>query len=165
MPARRRPRPSPAGPDPADFALATLLARADAEVRRRVDARLASGHGVSLNDLALLVHLRDAPEGRLRRVDLAERVGLTPSGVTRLLGPLERIGLVTREANPADARVALAGLTAAGAQLVEDATVTGAAAAGEVLRWHYTRDELDTLRELLGRLLPYPVEPGDGSPR
>ncbi len=37
-----------------------------------------------------LYYLERAPGGRLRRVDLAERLGLTASGVTRSLLPLEK---------------------------------------------------------------------------
>ena len=62
-----------------------------------------------------------APGGRLRRVDLAERQGLTASGVTRSLLPLEKTGLVGRQPDPRDARVGYAVITAAGhAPLVQD---------------------------------------------
>ncbi|MDZ7871614.1 MAG: MarR family transcriptional regulator [Rheinheimera sp.] len=42
-----------------------------------------------------------------RRSDLVELVGLSPSGITRLLLPLEKIGRVEKERNPRDARVSL----------------------------------------------------------
>src|SRR6476661_7172096 len=84
-----------------DFCL--RLARATAVLVRRFDNSLGSQHGISFSDFQLLNHLSRAPGGRLRRVDLAERVGLTASGVTRTLLPLEKIGLVTREPDPRDA--------------------------------------------------------------
>lgn len=103
-----------------DFCL--RLARATAVLVRRYDNALGSQHGISFSDFQLLNHLARAPGGRLRRVDLAERVGLTASGVTRTLLPLEKIGLVTREADPRDARVGFAVITATGQELVTNAT-------------------------------------------
>lgn len=51
----------------------------------------------------------------MRRIDLADSVGLSPSAVTRLLAPMEKPGLVEKEANPRDARVSLVKLSTAGA--------------------------------------------------
>ena len=92
-----------------------LLTRASASVSRRI-----SGQGLSLGDLAVLYAISQAPEGRIRRVDLAEQVGLTASGVTRVLIPLERMGVVKREPHPRDARVSYAMLTKSGRELFED---------------------------------------------
>ncbi len=60
-----------------DLALARTL------VLRHVDTPLGHHHGVSLSDLALLLELRDSADGRLRRSDLAERLGVTASGIAR----------------------------------------------------------------------------------
>lgn len=103
-----------------DFCL--RLARANAVLVRRFDNALGSQHGISYSDFQLLNHLARAPGTRLRRVDLAERVGLTASGVTRTLLPLEKIGLVSREPDPRDARVGFAAITAAGHEMVVNAT-------------------------------------------
>ena len=81
------------------------LAKAYATLVRRLDGRLGSLHGLSFGDFAMLLHLSQAPGGKLRRVHLAEQLGLTPSAVTRALIPLEKIGLVTREPDKHDARV------------------------------------------------------------
>src|SRR5881398_2232749 len=83
---------------------------------------LGSHHGISFADYQLLLNLQRAPEGRLRRVDLADRLGLTASGVTRSLLPLEKIGLVTRQSDPRDARVGYALITPTGDELVTNAT-------------------------------------------
>lgn len=90
----------------------------------RVDAVLGGHHGLSLSDFAALHHLAEAPEGKLRRVDLARRLALTPSAVTRLLGPLERRGIVARQVDEHDARATWAVLGRAGRALVKDATAT-----------------------------------------
>ncbi|MCW2922361.1 MAG: MarR family transcriptional regulator [Thermoleophilia bacterium] len=100
----------------------TLLARVRAELVREVD-RSASGHGVSFSDLTLLRELAAMPDGRIRRVDLAERLGVTTSAIARQLGPLERIGLVDRESNPKDARLAIVVLTDAGRRTAAEASV------------------------------------------
>jgi DNA-binding MarR family transcriptional regulator len=99
----------------------------------RVDAELGATHGLGLSDFAALHSLADTPSGRLRRVDLARRLALTPSGVTRLLGPLERRGIVTREEDGRDARATYAVLTRSGKALVKDATSTVAAIAESIL--------------------------------
>lgn len=105
---------------PTDFCL--RLARANAVLVRRFDNALGSQHGISYSDFQLLNHLARAPGRKLRRVDLADRVGLTASGVTRTLLPLEKIGLVTRESDPRDARVGFAVVTEAGHEMVVNAT-------------------------------------------
>jgi DNA-binding MarR family transcriptional regulator len=102
-----------------DFCL--RLARAGTAMTRRFDAGLGNHHGISFADYQLLRQLARAPEGRLRRVDLAERLGLTASGITRSLLPLEKIGLVSRQSDPRDARVGYALITPAGAELVTNA--------------------------------------------
>ena len=103
-----------------DFCL--RLARAHAVLLRRFDSMLGSYHGISFGDYQLLRHLGRAPAGRLRRVDLADRLGLTASGVTRALLPLEKIGLVVREIDPRDARVGFAAVTPTGRELLDNAT-------------------------------------------
>ena len=92
--------------------------------QNRAEAELGAIHGIGLSDFAAMHHLAEAPTGRLRRVDLAQRLALTPSGVTRLLAPLERRGIVTREDGGHDARATYAVLTRSGKALVKDATAT-----------------------------------------
>lgn len=109
------------------------LAHARALVVRDVDRALGAFHGIGLSDLALLLALRDAPGRRLRRLDLAERLGITPSGVARQVAPLERIGVVAREPSPGDARLALVVLTEAGARVVDEALPSAEEAAERAL--------------------------------
>ena len=99
------------------------MARAWAALSRRLDSSLGSLHGISFADYQLLLNLQRAPGGRLRRVDLAEKLGLTASGVTRSLLPLEKIGLVGRQSDPRDARVGYAIITPTGSELVLNAGV------------------------------------------
>ena len=89
-------------------------------LERRLDSALSMTRGVSFAEYRMLRVLADAPDGRLSRVDLATAVGLTPSGVTRALRPLEKLGVVATEKSERDARLALASLTRAGRELVDD---------------------------------------------
>jgi len=99
------------------------MSRAWAALSRRLDSSLGAHHGISFADYQLLLSLKRAEGGRLRRVDLAEKLGLTASGVTRSLLPLEKIGLVARQSDPRDARVGYASITPAGSELVTNASV------------------------------------------
>ena len=63
--------------------------RAHSAVTRQFNAELLATHGLTINDYDVLAQLSRAPEQALRRVDLAESVLLTPSGITRLLKGLE----------------------------------------------------------------------------
>ena len=132
-----------------DFCL--RLARAHAVLLRRFDSALGNHHGISFGDFQVLNHLSRAPGGRLRRVDLAERLGLTASGVTRTLLPLEKIGLVTREPDPRDARVGYAVITPAGQALLVNATVTTDLVSSDLLK-AVDAAQLAGMSDLLGQL-------------
>jgi len=127
------------------------LSRAWATLSRRLDSALGSHHGISFADYQLLLHLQRAPGGRLRRVDLADKLGLTASGVTRSLLPLEKIGLVTRESDPRDARVGYACVTPTGSELVTNATVVVDNVSRNALGGP-ARAELEATSSLLARL-------------
>jgi DNA-binding MarR family transcriptional regulator len=131
--------------------LCLRIARAHAVLLRRFDSSLGSHHGISYGDFQLLNHLARAPGGRLRRVDLAERLGLSASGVTRSLLPLEKIGLVTRESDPRDARVGYATLTPAGAELAANATDVVDVISRDALR-ALPPSQLTLLTDVLGQL-------------
>ena len=118
-------------------------------VLRDVDASVGGHHGLSLSDLAILLELQAAPGQRLRRVELANSLGITPSGLARQLAPLERIGVVARESHARDARLALVVLTDAGARLADDARVTAEQASDRALEKRWTSQERARLAGLL----------------
>jgi DNA-binding MarR family transcriptional regulator len=109
------------------------IRRAVAVWESRADAELGAIHGIGLSDFAALHHLAEAQGGRLRRVDLARRLALTPSGVTRLLAPLERRGIIAREEAGHDARATYAVLTRSGKSLAKDAAATLTVVAESIL--------------------------------
>ncbi len=127
------------------------LTRAYATLTRRLDNALSSVHGLSFGDFMILYYLGRAPGKRLRRVDLAERLGLTASGVTRTLLPLEKLGLVERQPDPRDARVGYALLSDAGQQLLDYALVSVQAIAQEATQT-LSADQLEAQSALLGQL-------------
>jgi DNA-binding MarR family transcriptional regulator len=65
--------------------------------------------------------LADAPERRLRMIDVSESLRLSKSGVTRLVDRLQERDLVVRSACPSDRRVVYAQLTERGATVLESA--------------------------------------------
>jgi DNA-binding MarR family transcriptional regulator len=128
------------------------LLRVHAATTRQFNAELVAEHALTMNEFDVLMQLSQAEEGRLRRVDLAERVLLTPSGITRLLEGLERAGLVDRDSCPSDARVSYALLTTEGREKLEEAKETHRESVKALFAERYSEDELETLAALLERL-------------
>ncbi len=126
--------------------------RAHAALTRELSADLVAEHGLTLNDYEVLLHLARAPGKRMRRVDLAESILLTASGITRLLEGLERSGLVARELCDTDRRVVYARLTEAGAEKLREAGRTHVAGIESLFVGRYSDEELATLSSLLSRL-------------
>lgn len=126
--------------------------RAHVAITRQLSAELQREHDLTLNDYEVLLHLSRAEDGRLRRVDLAGRVLLTASGITRLLEGLERAGLVCKETCASDARVSYAKLTVAGAERLREAAATHLSGVDRRFVGRYSDSELETLAELLSRL-------------
>lgn len=77
------------------------LSKTQAILARRFDSGLG---GLGLNEFTILYTLNVASEGKMRRIDLANKIGLTASGITRLLLPMEKIGLVKGGESEKDAR-------------------------------------------------------------
>jgi DNA-binding MarR family transcriptional regulator len=137
---------------PATIAAFARLLRTHAAVTRDLSAKLVADHGLTINDYEALLHLSHAEEGALRRVDLAEKLVLTPSGVTRLLDGLERTGCVEKGSCESDARVTYAVLTKEGRDKLEAASRSHIAQVSALFEERFSREELETLAALLGRL-------------
>ena len=135
--------------------------RAHSAITRELSADLLREHGLTLNDYEVLLHLSYAEGNRLRRVDLAERVLLTASGITRLLDGLERAGFVCKETCASDARVSYAKLTDEGREKLSAAAVTHHRGIDDLFVLRYSEEERATLFELLSRL---PLAGGTDAP-
>jgi DNA-binding MarR family transcriptional regulator len=126
--------------------------RSHAAITRELSAQLQRDHGLTISDYECLLHLSRADGGLLRRVDLAERVILTASGITRLLDGLERQGYVEKATCDSDARVSYAKLTDKGLAKLKDAAKTHLVGIDELFMSNYSGSELATLSDLLSRL-------------
>ncbi len=126
--------------------------RAHATLTRELNARLIAEHGLTLNDYEVLLQLAHAPDRQLRRVDLAQRVLLTASGITRLLEGLERAGFVERGTCASDGRVSYAVLTADGLAKLREAADTHLEDVHALFFERFSAAELGTLSDLLGRV-------------
>ncbi|MCI2809745.1 MarR family winged helix-turn-helix transcriptional regulator [Eoetvoesiella caeni] len=87
-------------------------------------SRPLSLYGIGLTEYLILRSLKSAPAHRMRRIDLAQAVGLSASGVTRVLNPMEKIGLVEKDHVERDARVRLVVLTEAGTRVFDEASTS-----------------------------------------
>ncbi len=126
--------------------------RAYATTRRELRTQLHEQHGLTLNDYEALYVLSQVDGRRMKRVDLAQRLVLTPSGITRLLEGLEATGLVEKVACETDLRISYAQLTEAGAEKLEQASCGHSGSLRTVFHDSLDGDELETLAELLGKL-------------
>jgi DNA-binding MarR family transcriptional regulator len=153
--------PEPAEPTglPADRLGAQQLAvwrvflRAHATVVRALEAELAASGELPLASYDVLVQLTEADAHRLRMTELADRVLLSRSGMTRLVDRLEGDGLVVREPFPDDARGMYAVITDLGIARLRAAT--GVHLPGVVRHFvsAFTPAELDQFGVLLQRLV------------
>lgn len=128
------------------------LLRGHASLRRSLSAQLQEEHGLGISEYEALLLLSRADDNLMRRVDLADGLGLSPSGVTRLLDGLEASGLVEKATCESDARVTYAVLTAAGRERLEQSSSSHLATIAAVFEERYSSEELATLAELLNRL-------------
>ena len=134
------------------FSALVRLLDAHALLEQRFTGELGAVHGLSLNEALLMMNLERATLSRLSRVDLAKRLCVSPSTVTRMTLPLEKLGLVGREADARDARLAYVTLTDTGREVVMAARATLERKATEVFRDRWTPEDIETLSDLLGRL-------------
>lgn len=93
-------------------------------ISKKVDTCLGSIHGIGFTEFMVLFHLENTFNKTMRRIDLANSIGLTASGVTRLITPMEKIGLVEKQKNPRDARVSFVKLSSAGERILKAATAS-----------------------------------------
>jgi len=126
------------------------LSKTYGRFQKRLD-RSMSAHGISFNEFLVLHHLCNAPNQNMSRIALAEAVNLTASGVTRMLNPLEKIHLVSKEANSRDARVSLVKPTETGKEIYQDALVSYENSAN-TLTEKLTAKQVEVFVELLGKL-------------
>jgi len=123
------------------------LALLQAKLLKQIDNQL-SLHGISFSEFLVMHHLNNAPGKTMRRIDLAEKIGISASGITRLLNPMEKIKLVQKEINPRDARVSLVKLSEVGEQIYSEAAVSFEQSADYILK-PLTVNQISNLSKLI----------------
>ena len=126
--------------------------RASAVIDERISGALSAIHGVSLRDLMLMLYVKNSHGSKLSRVELARRLCVSPSTVTRATNPLEKIGLISRQSDSRDARLSYVVLTAAGAKLLKHAEKTLEHLSIDFLSPNFSEKELTQLTNLLNKL-------------
>jgi DNA-binding MarR family transcriptional regulator len=124
-------------------------------VMRHLDHELLESHQLAVREFDVLITLLNAPDRRLRMSELAQRVMLTPSGLTRLVERLERAKLVERRNDPGDARSFRAVLTDSGAQRLDEARATHNAVIRGWFTDHLSVEELRELGALWAKVPPH----------
>jgi len=128
------------------------LLRAHARLLARLDADLQASQGMSVTDYGVLVQLSEEEGGRMRMSELADRLLLSPSGLTRRLDGLVASGMVERHRCPTDRRGAYAVLTSAGKARLEAAAPDHV----EQVRRHFvdrlSRKQLEALADALDKV-------------
>ena len=127
------------------------LSALQSKILKRLESQL-SVHGISFTEFLVMFQLNQAAGKSMRRIELAERIGLSASGVTRLLVPMEKRKMVQRQANSRDARVSLVQLTEMGEQLFADALTTYEHATAELMQ-SLDRAQLKQMNELTEKLI------------
>jgi DNA-binding MarR family transcriptional regulator len=136
---------------PSTDAFGKLLG-AHATLTRELSATLLASHGLTINDYGCLLLLSRADENGMRRIDLANDLQLSPSGITRLLDRLEEQGLVEKGECKSDARVSYAVLTDDGLTKLREAAPGHVEDIDRRLSAVLSDEEIQTLNELLGKL-------------
>lgn len=126
---------------------------AHARVTRQLEADLVAEHALPLASYDVLVQLVEAPHHRLRMTELADRVLISRSGLTRLVDRLSKDGLVRREACESDARGLFAVLTPLGYERLRTASRTHLRGVQEYAIGRFSPDELREFGELLSVLV------------
>ena len=153
MPQPSGETPAPLRPSDWRIGVWRSFLRAHATVTRQLERDL-SGTGVPLGWYDVLLQLAEAPERRLRMADLADRVLLSRSGLTRLVDRLQAEGFVRREPSRDDARGTYTVLTRAGFEALRQVVPVHLGGVRQHWLAKFSDDELRLLSDLLGRLAP-----------
>lgn len=118
---------------------------------KRIGNRL-SAHGISFTEYLIMSYLDHAPTKAIPRIELAEHVGMSASGITRLIAPMEKNKFVEKVANPRDARQSLVVLSKTGQRVYKEANVSFEHIANDLLG-SISQSQLAKVVEVYGKLL------------
>ena len=142
-------------PEPRDPRLETWRSFlvAHAQIRRQLERELQAEQSLGLGEYEVLLLLARATDRQLRMSDLADRLVLSRSGVTRLVDRLEADALVERTSCATDRRGSWATLTKAGLERLRRASPTHLRGVGMHFLDRIPPAELDALQRTLDRVL------------
>ncbi len=129
-----------------------LLQVAD-DFRAGLTGEFSAVHGISVNEFLLMLHLERSAANRLSRVDLAKRMHVSASTITRMALPMEKIGLVDREVDARDARLVFVVATTAGREKLSEALTTFSKRAGYLFGDRWEDEEVVQFAAMLRRLI------------
>lgn len=129
-----------------------LLQAAD-DFRAGLAGEFSAVHGISVNEFLMMIHLERSAANRLSRVDLAKRMHVSASTITRMAAPMEKIGLVDREVDERDARLVFVVATNAGREKLSEALATFSKRAGYLFGDRWEDEEMDQFASMLRRLI------------
>jgi DNA-binding MarR family transcriptional regulator len=147
----------PPEPDPftaQEFSAWRGMLRIHSAVFRELDRQLLAEHGFGIDSYGVLVTLVSPPAHTMTIGELGQRRNLSPSGVSRSVDRLAKLGLLERSTNPDDGRSLLVGLTADGIQRLRKAQVTHHQIVREMLLSHLDQRDLNQLGELWEKAMP-----------
>jgi DNA-binding MarR family transcriptional regulator len=146
------PEPDPFTPE--EFAAWRGMLRVHSAVFRELDRQLLAEHGFGIDSYGVMITLVGAPARRVPIGELGLQRNLSPSGISRSVDRLTKLGLVERVNNPNDRRSLLVGLTANGLRRLRAAQVSHHRIVREMLLTHFDRDDLTRLGELWEKAMP-----------
>lgn len=123
------------------------------DFRAGLSGEFSAVHGISVNEFLLLLHLERATANRLSRVDLAKRMHVSASTITRMAAPMEKIGLVGREVDERDARLVFVVATSTGREKLTQSLATFSKRAGYLFSDRWEDEELEAFSEMLRRMI------------
>ncbi|WP_432452007.1 MarR family winged helix-turn-helix transcriptional regulator [Agarivorans sp. QJM3NY_29] len=111
-----------------------------------------SVHGISLTEYIVMHCLSYDFHQGVSRVALADHLGMSASGVTRLLMPMEKNKVIETTKNPRDSRQSLVKLSATGQRLFEEARDSFSHIASD-LTSNLSQNQLEKLAELYTKVI------------
>jgi DNA-binding MarR family transcriptional regulator len=130
------------------------MLRVHSAVFRELDRQLLAEHGFGIDSYGVMITLVGAPARRVAIGELGLRRNLSPSGISRSVDRLVKLGLVERANNPDDGRSLLVGLTANGLRRLREAQVSHHRIVREMLLAHLDRRDLKRLSDLWEKAMP-----------
>jgi DNA-binding MarR family transcriptional regulator len=141
---------------PSEEAFWRTFARAMLVIPRLLDTDQQRGSGMTSGEYGVLMNLSESPERRMRINELAQKVALSPSRVSRIVAEFARQGFATRETSEEDRRGQIITLTDAGFSRLEEAWPEHLLSVRARVMDHIDPEKLPLLTETLARMVGTP---------